>query len=171
MPTLNPKAKKVMRLVETTVLRDERIALATKFFTCIKVNGDNPPTKGPLAGLLTGKKLPRFVVISRDKSVIKKVEGRVKASTLFSAMKKVARVDYKTSLSSYVTKMRKLLNALDKLDQKEKAYKIALEKGKARASEKKKIERMRKKLKALEEKLNQIEMKDIKDKKVGRQRG
>ncbi len=169
MPTRDPKAKKLMKLVEGTILKDERVALATRFFTCIRVDGDNPPTKGPLAGLLKGKKLPRFVVISRDKSVIKRVEGRIKASSLFSAMKRVAKVDYKTSLASYVTKMRKLLNEMDKVDQKQKAYELALKRKKAKPKDKKKLDEMRRRLEEKEKKLNQIQMRELNKKK--RRRG
>lgn len=147
-----------MGYIEGTVFKDERIGLGTKFFLCMRINGDSLTEGHPLFSLLKGKKLPRCVLVSRDHTVVKKLEGkRIKASTLFSAMKYVARKDYKTSLTSYVGKMRKLLFEIDKLDQQQKALARAKRQAKVKPALKRKVEAWEKRLRKWAEKIDKAE--------------
>ncbi len=151
-------AKRVMSYLEGTVLKDERIALGAKFFHCVRMDGDTLTEGHPLYSLVKGKKLPRCVLVSRDRSLVKKLEGkRIKASTLFAAMKAVARRDYKTSFTSYVAKMRKLLFEMDKLDQQQKALERIKKAARAKPALKKKAQALEKKLKKWAERIDKTE--------------
>ncbi len=147
-----------MNYVEKTVLKDERIGLGAKFFDCMRLDGDALTEGHPLYSLLKGKKLPRCVLVSRDRSMVKKLEGkRIKASTLFSAMKAVSRKDYKTSLTSYVAKMRKLLFEMDKLDQQQKALARLKKQARVKRGLRRKVEAWEKKLKAWADRIEKTE--------------
>ena len=148
-----------MRYVEGTVFKDERIALGTKFFSCMRIDGDTLTEGHPLYSLLKkGRRLPRCVVVSRDRSLVKVVEGkRIKASSLFLAMKAVARRDYKTSFTSYISKMRKLLLEMDKLDQQQKALARAKKQAKVKPALKKKVAAWEKRLKKWAERIDKTE--------------
>ncbi len=158
LTTSQKSAKRVMAYVERTVFKDERIALGTKFFQCMRLNGDALTEGHPLYSLLKGRKLPRCVVVSRDRSMVKRLEGkRIKASTLFSAMKAVARKDYKSSFTSYVVKMRKLLFEIDKLDQQQKALARAKKQAKVKPSLRRKVEAWEKRLKKWADRIEKTE--------------
>ncbi len=128
----DPKAAKKVALIQNTAFKDERVALGAKFFRLAQVEADQITRSHPLYKIVGGRKLPRIVIISLDGKTHKKLEGRISAGRLFGAMKSIVRKDFKRSLGSFVNKMRKCLNELDKLE----SEKRRLENQKALAAKK-----------------------------------
>jgi hypothetical protein len=110
------KTMKLLAAIQQVTLRDERVALACKFFKKVRVTGDVIGRGHPLAKVIGGKKLPRIVLLTRDGTYHKKLEGKITASKLYKAMDKVVRKDSKGKLKKFVSEMRKILTALDSLD-------------------------------------------------------
>ena len=128
------KVAKAVGLIEKTAFKDERVALGAKFFRLSQVEAAQITRSHPLYKLVGGRKLPRIVLISMDGKTHRKMEGRISAGRLFGAMKSIVRKDYKRNLGTFATKMRKLLNEIDKLEGEKKR----LENKKALASKKSK---------------------------------
>jgi hypothetical protein len=112
-----------MNLVETSVLKDESVALTMKMFRAIKISGEKITKDHPLADQLGGNKLPRLVFVSRDGNVVGKIEGRMAPNTLFALMKKAAAVDYLTNVDKMVKDAKTFLTSLDKIENGLKALK------------------------------------------------
>ena len=91
------------------------MALGAKFFRLIRIHVSEIGPNHPLRKLASGRRLPRVVLLSLDGKSVKKLEGRISATRLFSAMSSIVRKDFKRSLGSFVSKARKLLNLLDAL--------------------------------------------------------
>ncbi len=155
----SPKALKAVELMEKTTFKDERVCLGAKFFRLTQVNATEITKSHPLYRILGGRRLPRIVLLSMDGKTHRKLEGRISAGKLFSAMSAVVRKDFKRSLGSFATKMRKLLNELDKLE----SEKRRLENQKALAAKKGK-KSSRAKLLAKKEALLQTRAKALSDK-------
>ncbi|GEM_PF-5395626 len=112
----DPKSAKVVKYIEKTTFKDERVCLGAKFFRLTQVEAGEIPKSHPLYKIVGGRRLPRVVLLSMDGKTYKKLEGRISAGRLFGAMRSIVRKDFKRSLGSFATKMRKLLNQLDKLE-------------------------------------------------------
>lgn len=159
----DPKVSKAVELIEKTAFKDERVALGAKFFRLSQVEAAQIARSHPLYKIVGGRKLPRIVLISMDGKTHKKMEGRISASRLFGAMKSIVRKDFKRNLGSFATKMRKILNDLDKLDgekrrlenQKAMAAKKGSKGGKKKLLEKKEA-LLEEKTKALSEKMKEL---------------
>jgi len=158
-----PKAAKTTALIEKTVFKDERVCLGAKFFRLCQIEAEKISRSHPLFKLIGGKKLPRIVLISMDGKTHKKMEGRVSAGRLFAAMKSIVRKDFKRNLGAFATKMRKILNEIDKLEGEKRRLEnqqaLAAKKGsknaKAKLLEKKKA-LLESKAKALTERMKDL---------------
>ncbi len=120
------------------------MALGAKFFRLVQVYQSEIGPNHPLRKILSGRKLPRVVLLSMDGKTRKKLEGKISATRLFGAMSSIVRKDFKRSLGTFVSRMRKLLNKLDslsndrrKLDNRKAA---ALVKGRTRTLKKLKMQ-------------------------------
>jgi len=109
------KVRKLARNLASTTWRDERVALGSKFFRLIKVYQSEIGPTHPLHKVTKGRKLPRVVLLSMDGKTVKKLEGKFSATRLFGSMSSIVRKDFKRSLGTFVSRMRKLLNTLDAL--------------------------------------------------------
>ncbi len=127
------KVARLVRTMEATTWKDERVCLGAKFFRLIRLYASEIGSNHPLRKIVSGKKLPRVVLLSLNGKTVKKLEGKITATRLFSAMKSIVRKDFKRSLGTFVSRMRKLLNSLDALsnDRRKLDYRkaLALEKG------------------------------------------
>ena len=160
------------RKLEDVCFPDERVAIGSKFFDCIKVTTGNAMQDRLLAK--HGKKSPRILVMTRDYEVLDVLEGKkLSSGKLVKAMSKCVGKEYKGSFDSMVSKYAKLLNELDRLE----GVKALLADKKNRAgdsaSKLKKIEREYKKYEAdvkkweaAEKKLLTFKIKEIKKPKV-----
>ena len=158
--SLDRRAKRTVKYVEGTVLEDERIALGCHFFRCIKLRDDKLDPKHPLAKLVRGRRLPRIILVPRDRSRPRVLEGRrIKASTLYANMRRVSNKFCKTRLDKYVSGMRDILNELDKLDQKKKKFAADKRRGRADARDKREIEQLEKMIEKAEARLTKKKFK------------
>ena len=127
------KVRKTAEALAATTWKDERVALGAKFFRLVQVYQTEIGPNHPLRKLSSGRKLPRAVLMSMDGKTVKKLEGKFSATRLFGAMSSIVRRDFKRSLGTFVSRMRKLLNSLDALsnDRRKLDYRkaVALEKG------------------------------------------
>ncbi len=112
----DPKSAKGEEYIRKNTFKDERVCLGAKFFRLTQVSAGEITKSHPLYKIVGGRRLPRIVLLSRDGKTHRKLEGRISAGRLFGAMSSIVRKDYKRSLGSFATKMRKLLNELDKLE-------------------------------------------------------
>jgi len=141
--TTDKRAERTTKYVERTVLKDERVALGCHFFRCIRLGSEKLKADHPLAKLVKGRSLPRIVLVPRDKSRPRVLEGRrIKASTLYGNMRRVSNKFCKTRLDKYVSGMRDILNELDKLDQKKKKHAADKKRGRADARDKQEIDQL-----------------------------
>jgi hypothetical protein len=103
------------RKLEDVCFPDERVAIGSKFFKCIKITTGNALQDR----LLTkhGKSSPRLLLVTRDYKVLSVLEGKkISSGKLVKAMSNLARKEYKTSFDSMVSGYAKLLNELDRLE-------------------------------------------------------
>ena len=163
--TKDSKLKKDMDAIEKTVLKDERVALGTRLIECVRLDADIIDPKHPLFALVTGKALPRMAGISRDRSAVEVLDGKVKASNLYNAMKKVSGVDYETRIDTYVADMRNLLNDLDKVDQQAKKLAADKKRGKADQADLDELEEQKKELEERQKELAEVKLKPLGGKK------
>ncbi|MDF1701646.1 MAG: hypothetical protein P1V36_10870 [Planctomycetota bacterium] len=120
--------------LEEVVLKDEKVALGMKGFKTVKMHPDHAELDPLLAG--KGKELPRMLLVDPVKMKVKVLEkGKLKASTLYSAMKQVSGTVYKEKLDKVVKTHLKLLTEQDQLANAKKvldgkASRLASEDGK-----------------------------------------
>jgi hypothetical protein len=129
--------------VESVILKDERVALGSRAFTCVRMSPDNA-SEDPIISK-AGKETPRFVLVSADFKTATPIEkNKLSGAALWDGMKATAAKQYKKTLESAVKDMRDVLMDLDKLygERKTLSDKLARleEKGeKASPAEKKEI--------------------------------
>jgi len=154
------------RKLEDVCFADERIAIGSKFFDCVKVTAGNAMQDRLLAA--NGDSTPRLVLISRDYDVQEVMEEReLSSGKIVRAMSKTVRADYKTSFDGLVSKYAKLLNELDRLDGQRALIADKIERAGDDKSKLKKAERDKEKYeqemedwKKKEEKLLAFQLKD-----------
>ena len=103
------------RKLEDVCFPDERVAIGSKFFKCIKITTGNALQDR----LITkhGKSTPRLLLVTRDYKVLSVLEGRkISSGKLVKAMSGLVRKEYKNSFDSMVSGYGKLLNELDRLE-------------------------------------------------------
>jgi outer membrane murein-binding lipoprotein Lpp len=133
--------------LEEVVLKDEKVALGMKAFRTVKMHPDHadvdPVTKGK------GKDVPRMLIIDPTKMKVTVLDkSKLKASALYSAMKKVAGKSYKEKLDKVVKTHLKLLTKQDQLANAEKTLaakeaRLAGEDGKSAEKELEKLKEER----------------------------
>ncbi len=112
----DPKYQKNQNYLESLVFRDARVGLGSHYFLCIRGNYAEIPQDPLWAKLLGGKKFPRMAVISRDRKIVIRLEGRIKSSRVLSAMQRVVSWDYRSpSFHDYINELRKTLIQLGAL--------------------------------------------------------
>lgn len=94
----------------------EKISIAMKMFSPIKVDGQKIGANHPYASILAGEELPRLVLVGSDGRKIASVEGRVSEAKVLGLMKKAAERSFKTSLDRFVDSYQDLLDQLDRID-------------------------------------------------------
>ncbi len=120
----DPEAAGGMKLA-SGVLADERVAIGSKMFHVVKMDGDKISRDHVHAATLAGKALPRFVVL--DGGTGKKVgsiEYRPTPSSLFALMKKAAAKAYKSDIEKVIKDYQKMLTELDKVEAKRNALRV-----------------------------------------------
>ncbi len=157
LTTDKARAKSKMNLLENTVLMDERVATAAKFFNCRKIDGDTLDSDHPLFSELKGRQLPRMVVVSAEGKKVSAVEGKVSATRLYGAMKKSAEREFVVKLDKLVKHHRQLLNDLDKLNGRRTV--LASKEERADGRETGDIRKLRREIELTELKLEDVERK------------
>ncbi len=100
--------------VEKVVLKDERVALGARAFTCVKMNPDDAKAD-PIVSK-QGKEVPRFVLVSADwKNAIAFEGSRLSAGALWDGMRAASDKFYAKSLDAAVKAARDLLTEADKI--------------------------------------------------------
>lgn len=105
--------------IEEVVLKDEKVALGMKAFKTVKMHPDDAKLDPVLKD--KGKTVPRMMLVDPTKMKVTVIEAKkVKASSLYSAMKKIAGKTYKEKLDTVVKAHLKLLTKQDQLANAEK---------------------------------------------------
>jgi hypothetical protein len=103
------------RKLEDICFPDERVAIGSKFFKCIKITTGNALQDRLL--VKHGKSSPRLLLVTRDYKVLSVLEGKkISSGKLVKAMSHLVRKEYKNSFDSMVSGYAKLLNQLDRLE-------------------------------------------------------
>jgi len=159
--------------LEEVVLKDEKVALGMKAFRTVKMHPDHAALDPVLAD--QGKEVPRMLIVDPTQMKVTVLEkGKLKASGLFSALKKVASKVYKENLDKVVKSHIKLLTEQDQLANAEKviADKLARLAGEGEKSEKELAElkaeqtKVREELQAMAKKQQELWKLTPKDKKA-----
>ena len=143
--------------IEDIVLKDEKVALGMKAFRTVRMHPDHAAEEPLIAG--EGSTVPRMVFVEPTKMKVTVLEEKkIKASALYSSMKRVAAVFYKEKLDKVVKSHLKILGEQDKLANEERNL----------ASRKERLEGDDAKAKALEEELAalQAEKAELRRKKL-----
>lgn len=154
----DPDDQVAQDVIDSTTLKDERVSLASKLFTMVKVDGNSISEDHPYHRFIGGRKLPRLVLFTSAGDRIGKLEGKASPSKLFSLMKKTAKRDFKMNVDNFVKDYQKILTELDKLD----TLKQAVAQKEARditSTEKRKLEKKKEEITKDEEELRAVEEK------------
>ena len=128
--------------IEKVVLDDNKVLIGMKAFKCVKMSPSDVNDDPLLSG--HSKDDRYFLFVSRDMTKVTVVDGsKMKAKSVYNAMKKHASKDYKTKLDKNVKAMLKLLLEFDKinnakkvLEQKKQREGSEISKGEAKKIEK-----------------------------------
>lgn len=146
-----------MTNLEGTVLRDERVATAAKFFECHKINGDKLNDEHKYFQALKGRTLPRIVVMTSEGEKLGSIEGKVSPTKLYGLMKASAERAFKVRMDRLVKEHRSLLNRIDKLDGQKRV--LASKEERAEGRETSSIRKLRRSIEAEELKIQKMEEK------------
>ncbi|MFH0945341.1 MAG: hypothetical protein V2A76_09110 [Planctomycetota bacterium] len=156
--------QQAQNVVESTTLKDERVSIASKFFTMVRDDGDQITKDHPYYKWIGGQDLPRFVVFTADGDKVGKIEGRASPSKLYDLMKKAITKDYVVNLDRTIKDYQKILTSLDRLSVLKSA--LSSKEGRTKSkSEQSKIEREKEALAKEEEELRAREEDLLKIKK------
>ncbi len=126
--------------INDIILKDEKIALGMRAFRTVKMDPEQVEADAILTG--HGKDVPRMLLVDPVKTKVTVVEkSKLKASGLFSAMKKVSGKFWKEKLDKVVKDHLKMLTEQDKLANAEKT--LADKEARA-ADDEKKLEKVKK---------------------------
>lgn len=136
-----------VRKLEDVVFANEKLAIGTKFFDCVKVADGNALSDRLLKE--TGRATPRLVFLTRTYEVSESMVGKeLSAGKLIKAMSNLVRKEYEESFDDMCRDYTKLLNDLDRIESKR--TKLAADRArlqeKPNASKDKKLEREEKEL-------------------------
>jgi len=154
------------RKLEDVCFVDERVAIGSKFFDCIKITAGDAMQDRLLSK--NGDSAPRLLLVTRDYEVEDVLESReLSSGKVVRAMSSTVRADYANSFDSMVSNYAKLLNELDRLDGKRALIADKKKRAGDSKSKLKKVEREEAKLekemenwKKKEEKLLAFKLKD-----------
>lgn len=120
----NKDAMRDSEYVWNQVLADERIKIALKFFNLVRLVLP-PEDQGEFtAEFLQGKKLPRLIILAKDKKPVK-FEGRVSITSLLGSFREIIRNEFKQDLGKFTSDFIKYLNDLEEVARlEEKAKKL-----------------------------------------------
>lgn len=107
--------------IDTTTLKDERVALSAKLFTAVKANADEMTQDHPYWKFFEGPARPRFMVFSSQGELIGKLEGKVSPTKLSDLMKRALHDEFAFSFDRWVKDYQKVLTGIDKLEGLKKA--------------------------------------------------
>jgi len=155
------------RKLEDICFADERVAIGSKFFDCIKITAGDALQDRLLSA--NGDSTPRLLLITRDYDVEEVLEKKeLSSGRVVRAMSGAVRKDYSDSFDSMVSNYQKLLNELDRLDGKRALIADKKQRAGDNKSKLKKVEREEAKLqkemeswKQKEEKLLAFKLKDV----------
>ena len=130
---------------------DERVALASRWFRCVRVSGRVLQAEHPLHALFespTGP--PRLMLFSADGSTRREVAADSDGSKLWLAMRGILTIDYEKNAESALARWRGLLNRIDMFEQQAAAVESLLidklDKKKDTGNEDKKLAELNKKI-------------------------
>ena len=115
--TSDDATNSISRKLEDVGFADERVAIGSKFFKCVKISAGNALQDRLIKA--NGKATPRLLFVKRDYTVMATLERKnLSGGKIVKAMAKLARSEYKNSFDSMVSSYAKLLNELDRLEGK-----------------------------------------------------
>jgi hypothetical protein len=117
-----------MQNIESSVFKDESISIGSTMFRAIKVKGSTVKEGHPFWKTLSGKDLPRMIIVDANGQKVGMCEGKqVSSSKIFAFMKKAAARTYKTDLETIVKETKTILTEIDQVEAKRAA--LATRKG------------------------------------------
>jgi len=132
--------------VEKVILADDKVAIGSHAFTCVKMTPDQAK-EDPVLKEKGGKEVPRLVLVSADQKTVTALEkGRLSVGGTFDAMKAIANKFYKNDFDKAVRELRSTLTEYDKINGERSVLQEKEKRAKEKelsASEKKDIESKR----------------------------
>jgi hypothetical protein len=160
-----------MKNIESSTFMDESVAIGATMFNQIKWNGLKVKEGHPYFKMLSGKELPRMVVIDANGQKVGAVEGKdVTATKVFGLMKKAASKTYKTDLDTVVKETKTILTEIDQIEAKRQALQTKKSSSTANKSAEwaKEEKALDEQMKAVEVRENALKKKWTTDKKVAK---
>jgi hypothetical protein len=109
-----------LKNAEETVLRDEQVALGSRLFRAIRLDGDRVLKSHPQWATLGGAALPRVIVVDAAGRKTGAVEGNdLTASNVFKLMERAAAKTWKSDLGHVVKEFHSVLDDQDALEAKQ----------------------------------------------------
>jgi hypothetical protein len=106
--------------IEKQVFQDERVALGSRAFTCVRMTPDDADAD-PLVSK-HGKDLPRVVLVTADyKAALALSKARISTGSVWDSMKTVSDKWFTRSLEATVREMREIVLEADKIAAEKKA--------------------------------------------------
>jgi hypothetical protein len=119
LTSASPDVARQTKNANENVLRDEEVALGSRLFRAIRLDGDHVSRGHPQWKTLAGNALPRLVVVDADGRRAGMLEGNdVTASNLFKLMRRAAEKTYKLDLQRTVKELHGVLDDLDRIDER-----------------------------------------------------
>jgi hypothetical protein len=141
--------------VESVILKDERVALGSRAFTCVRISPEDAAADPILAK--AGKEVPRFVLVTADYKAATVLEkNKLSAGALWDGMKGASDKFYSKPLEGAVKGMRDVLIEVDKLYGERKTLTEKLERLQEKGTEAQK-KAVEDKIAALDEKQKQVQ--------------
>ena len=135
--------------IDKVVLDDNKVLIGMHAFKCVKMSPSDVNDDPLLSG--RSKDTRYFLFVSRDMEKVSVVDGgKMKASTVYTTMKKHASIDYSTNFDRNVKAVGKLLLDFDKINNAMKVLKDKQDRAGADAS-KADVKKFEKEMAELEE--------------------
>jgi hypothetical protein len=105
--------------IEKVILDDNKVLVGMRAFRCVRMTTDDVANDPLLSG--KSKDDRYFMFVSRDYDKVKVIDGsKLKTKSVYSAMKKFARREYKTNFDKAVKATLKLLIDYDKINSRKR---------------------------------------------------
>jgi hypothetical protein len=145
LSTASADAARQLKNAEETVLHDEQVALSSRLFRAVRLDGDHVQKSHPHWATLGGSALPRAIVVDASGRRTGELEGNdLTANNVFKLMQRAAAKTYKSDLDRVVKELRAVLDDQDALEAKQ--TRLAEQKKTASGAKLKAIEADQKKL-------------------------